>query len=192
MKLVLASTSKFKSEILNKVKLKHLVLENNFDESTLKCDDVYEYVMNLAYGKANSIKYKKDSAILGLDTVLYVNNKILEKPKDIEEAKENIRISSNNISKVITGICLINTNTKEVVKDYQETLIELNNISEEDIEFYIKNEKDALYVSGFVIESVLSNFIKKIDGSYYNILGIPVEKIYSYLLKWNIHLYDLD
>lgn len=192
MKLVLASTSKFKSEILNKVKLKHLVLENNFDESTLKCDDVYEYVMNLAYGKANSIKYKKDSVILGLDTVLYVNNKILEKPKDIEEAKENIRISSNNISKVITGICLINTNTKEVVKDYQETLIELNNISEEDIEFYIKNEKDALYVSGFVIESVLSNFIKKIDGSYYNILGIPVEKIYSYLLKWNIHLYDLD
>lgn len=192
MKLVLASTSKFKSEILNKVKLKHLVLENNFDESTLKCDDVYEYVMNLAYGKANSIKYKKDSIILGLDTVLYVNSKILEKPKDIEEAKENIRISSNNISKVITGICLINTNTKEVVKDYQETLIELDNISEEDIEFYIKNEKDALYVSGFVIESVLSNFIKKIDGSYYNILGIPVEKIYSYLLKWNIHLYDLD
>lgn len=192
MKLVLASTSKFKSDILNKVKLKHLVLENNFDENTLKCNDVYEYVMDLAYGKANSIKYKKDSIILGLDTVVYVNNKILEKPKDIEEAKDNIRISSNNISKVITGICLINTNTKEVVKDYQETLIELDNISEEDIEFYIKNEKDALYVSGFVIESVLSNFIKKIDGSYYNILGIPVEKIYSYLLKWNIHLCDLD
>ena len=192
MKLVLASTSKFKSEILNKVNLKHLVLENNFDESTLKCDDVYEYVMNLAYGKANSVKCKKDSIILGLDTVLYVNNKILEKPKDIEEAKDNIRISSNNISKVITGICLINTNTKEIVKDYQETLIELNNISEEDIEFYIKNEKDALYVSGFVIENTLSNFVKKIDGSYYNILGIPVEKIYSYLLKWNIHLYNLD
>lgn len=192
MKLILASTSKFKSEILNKVNLKHLVLENNFDESTLKCDDVYEYVMNLAYGKANSVKCKKDSIILGLDTVLYVNNKILEKPKDIEEAKDNIRISSNNISKVITGICLINTNTKEIVRDYQETLIELNNISEEDIEFYIKNEKDALYVSGFVIENTLSNFVKKIDGSYYNILGIPVEKIYSYLLKWNIHLCDLD
>lgn len=192
MKLVLVSTSKFKSEILNKVNLKHLVLENNFDESTLKCDDVYEYVMNLAYGKANSVKCKKDSIILGLDTVLYVNNKILEKPKDIEEAKDNIRISSNNISKVITGICLINTNTKEIVRDYQETLIELNNISEEDIEFYIKNEKDALYVSGFVIENTLSNFVKKIDGSYYNILGIPVEKIYSYLLKWNIHLCNLD
>ena len=192
MKLVLASTSKFKSEILNKVNLKHLVLENNFDESTLKCDDVYEYVMNLAYGKANNVKCKKDSIILGLDTVLYVNNKILEKPKDIEEAKDNIRISSNNISKVITGICLINTNTKEIVKDYQETLIELNNISEEDIEFYIKNETDALYVSGFVIENTLSNFVKKIDGSYYNILGIPVEKIYSHLLKWNIHLCNLD
>lgn len=192
MKLVLASTSKFKSEILNKVNLKHLVLENNFDESTLKCDDVYEYVMNLAYGKANSVKCKKDSIILGLDTVLYVNNKILEKPKDIEEAKDNIRISSNNISKVITGICLINTNTKEIVKDCQETLIELNNISEEDIEFYIKNEKNALYVSGFVIENTLSNFVKKIDGSYYNILGIPVEKIYSHLLKWNIHLCNLD
>mgnify|MGYP004640847743 FL=1 len=49
-----------------------------------------------------------------------------------------------------------------------------------------------MYASGFIIETVISNFIENINGSYYNILGIPVEKIYKYLLDWNMHLKDLN
>ena len=49
-----------------------------------------------------------------------------------------------------------------------------------------------MYASGFIVETIISNFIKNINGSYYNILGVPVEKVYEYLLKWNIHLKDLE
>ena len=103
MKLILASTSKFKSEILNKVNLKHLVLENYLDENNTTIDEVlldtnnvYEYVKELALGKAKSIDIKvNDAIILGLDTVVYIDDKILEKPKSLSEARYNINLCKN-------------------------------------------------------------------------------------------------
>ena len=62
------------------------------------------------------------------------------------------------------------------------------NYGKEDIDYYLKNEKDALYVSGFVIEGMMSNYINKINGSFYNILGVPVEEIYKNLKKMGYNL----
>ncbi len=192
MKLTLASTSKFKSEILDTVKLNHFLEESNFEEISSN-KDVYKYVMDLALGKALSIKNKVDSGIiLGLDTVVYANNQILEKPKSIDEVKKFLRMCSGNTTSVITGIALINKDTNEVIRDYAITKVTLREMNEQDIKYYIDNEPNMMYVSGFVIETVISNFIDKIDGSYYNILGVPVETIYKHLQNFNIHLSDLE
>lgn len=190
MKITLASTSKFKNNILNTVGISH-------DSVSPTCEEIsnyknpYEYVKDLSLKKAVSIKNHHTDIIIGLDTIVLINNKIVEKPKSIEEAKENLRNSSNNTTKVITGITLINNQTNEVITDYQETLVKFNAITEQDIDYYIENEKDAMYASGFIIETICSNFISKIDGSYYNILGVPVEKIYQILNGWNIYLKDI-
>ena len=192
MKLVLASTSKIKNEILNKVGMKHSNVKSTFEEVSNNKEDVYQYVKELAYGKAFNACMDDKSIILGLDTVVYVNGKILEKPKSIDEAKQNLKICSSNTSYVITGIALINKYNNQIINDYAETKVILNDICDEDIEYYIENEPDVMYASGFVIETIASNFIKKIDGSFYNILGVPVEKIYEYLKDWNIHLKDLE
>ncbi len=192
MKLVLASTSKIKNEILDKVGMKHSNVKSTFEEVSNNKENVYEYVKELAYGKACNACMDDKSIILGLDTVVYVNGKILEKPKSIDEAKQNLKICSSNTSYVITGIALINKYNNQVINDYAETKVILNDICDEDIEYYIENEPDVMYASGFVIETIASNFIKKIDGSFYNILGVPVEKIYEYLKGWNIHLKDLE
>ena len=193
MKLVLASTSKFKNEILDKVGMKHNSIDSVFDENSIDKLDVYKYVKALALGKANSVlNMVDDCIILGLDTIVYVDGKILEKPKDLNEARDNLKLSAGKTTSVITGICLINKVTNEVVSDYQETMVTLNDISENDLDYYIENEPDVMYASGFIIETIASNFIKKINGSFYNILGIPVEKIYEHLLRWNIHLKDLE
>lgn len=193
MKLVLASTSKLKNEILDKVGLNHSQMNSDFEEISLNKDNVYQYVKDLSYGKAKSIEDKVDKAIiLGIDTVVLSGNKILEKPNTKEEAKENLRNSSGKTTSVITGITLINKYTNEIVQDFQETKITLNEISDEDIEYYINNEPDVMFASGFIVETIVSNFIKNINGSFYNILGVPVEKIYEHLLDWNIHLKDLE
>lgn len=193
MKIILATTSKFKSEILNKVHIKHSMLESNFDEDSVNEENVYEYVKKLAYGKANSIKNKvNNSIIIGLDTVVLANNKILEKPKNLVEARKHIEMCKNNKTSVITGISIINTETGVVINDYAETFVTLRDISNIDIDYYIENEPDILYVSGFVIETIMSNFIDKIEGSYYNILGIPVEIIYKHINNIGYNLKDLE
>ena len=191
MQLVLASTSSFKSNVLKQACIKHIKKDSNYIEVKQDNEDVYEYVKRLSLEKARSVDIS-DSIVLGLDTVVVIGNKILEKPESIHESKENLRLFSNNTFKVITGIALINQMNNELVSDYQETFITLNKIDECDIDYYIENDSNVLYASGFTIETVVSNFINKIEGSFYNILGIPVEKIYEYLLKWNIHLKDLD
>ena len=135
-------------------------------------------------------------ASFGIEEVVmttgYMDNKIIEKPKSIEEARNNLKMASGKTTLVITGICLINQEKNEIIKTFQESKVIMNTISDEDIDFYINNEPDIMYASGFIIETVASNFINKIDGSFYNILGVPVEKICENLLKWDIHLKDLD
>lgn len=225
MKLILASSSKFKIDTFNKVGLKHISVDSKFEEDKLlkervknKNKDPYEYVKYLAEGKAKSalekiqkeIENKKenkskkenkneksiqdldDAIIIGLDTIVYSNGKILEKPKDVEEEKNNLKMSSENINRVITGIYLINLKTNEEIKDFQETKVHFKKIADEDIDYYINNEKDAKYASGYIMETYVSNFLEKIDGSFYNVLGSPVEKIYTHLNNWGIHLKDLD
>lgn len=193
MKLILASTSKLKNEILNKVGMNHDNIKSEFEEISDNTNDVYKYVMDLSYGKAKSVENKvTECIILGIDTVVYLNNKIIEKPKNIEEAKSNLINSAGKTTSVITGLTLINKITNEVIQDYQETKITLRDISNDDIEYYIENEPNVMYASGFIVETIASNFIEGINGSFYNILGVPVEKIYENLLKWNIHLKDLE
>lgn len=192
MKLVLASTSQFKSGIMDKVKMSHINVASNFEEVSFNTY-VYDYVKELALGKANSVKDKvTDSIILGIDTVVYINGKIIEKPKSISEVKDNLLLASNNTVSVISGIALINQIEEVTLSTYQETKVSFNKIDECDIDYYIDNEPDTMYASGFIVETIASNFIKKIDGSFYNILGVPVEKIYECLLSFNIHLKDLE
>lgn len=191
MKITLASTSKFKNQILDTVHIKHEQISPNCEEIS-NHQDPYEYVKDIAKQKLDSVSNHNTEIIISLDTIVLINTKIVEKPNTIEETKNNLRNSSNNTSKVITGIAMLNKNTNEVIVDYQETIVSFNEIDEEDIEFYIQNEPDAIYASGFIIETICSNFIKKIEGSYYNILGVPVEKIYQILRNWGIKLKNID
>lgn len=193
MKLILASTSKYKSGILNVAGLNHFVVESDFDEDSIEKVNVYDYVKNLSYGKAFSVNDKvMDGIILGLDTVVYVNGKILEKPEDLDEAREYIKMCSNNTALVVTGFTLINKRTNEIINDYCESSVSLRKIDNDDIDYYIENEPNILYSSGFIIETIMSNFINKIEGSFYNILGVPVETIYNHIYKMGYKLKDLE
>lgn len=193
MKVVLATTSKFKNQIMDTVGIKHSMIESDFEEDLVKEKDVYEYVKKLALGKANSVKDKvSNSIIIGLDTINYVDGIIQEKPKNLSDARKAIEMCKNNTTKVITGICIINQNTNETINTYAETKITLRDIDDNDIDYYMKNEPNIMYASGFILETILSNFIEKIEGSYYNILGVPVELIYKYINDMGYNLKDLE
>lgn len=193
MKVVLATTSKFKNQIMDTVGIRHSMIESDFDEDLVNEKDVYEYVKKLALGKASSVKDKvNNSIIIGLDTINYVDGIIQEKPKDLVDVRKNIEMCKNNTTKVITGICIINQNTNDIISTYAETKVTLRDIDDIDIDYYMENEPDIMYASGFILETILSNFIDKIEGSYYNILGVPVEVIYRYINDMGYNLKDLE
>lgn len=193
MKIILASTSKQKNDILNTVHIKHSQIAGEYKEMQVEGEDVYEYVKRLSLGKAKSVLSKcEDSIVIGLDTVCFVKGKILEKPKDEKEEREHIKLCSNAKTEVITGIAIINQKTGEKYNNFAKTVVKMRKISENDVNYYINNEKDWIYASGFIIETILSNFIKKIEGSYYNILGVPVEHIYKVINQMGYSLEDLE
>lgn len=87
---------------------------------------------------------------------------------------------------------MIDVEKDRILTDHQTTKVVMNEISEEDIKFYMDNDKDYMYVSGYVVETIASCFIKKIDGSFYNILGVPTEKIYEMIKKFGYKLNDFE
>lgn len=191
MEIVLASTSKFKSDILTRCHIKHKCMSIDYEENS-KESNYIAYVKELALGKAECLRNRVNGIIIGIDNVVVVDDKIIEKPKSIEEARSNLVKSSNNVSKVVSGLAIIDTINNKVINTYQETLVYLNEISDEDIEYYLSNEEGIMYAAGFIIENIASNFINRIEGSYYNILGVPVEKIYEILKGMGYSLKDIN
>lgn len=191
MEIVLASTSKFKSDILSRCHIKHKCMSIDYEENSNEID-YKKYVMELALGKAECLRNEVKGIIIGIDNVVVIDDKIIEKPKSIDEARSNLVKSSNNVSKVISGLAIIDTINDKIINTYQETLVYMNEISEDDIDYYIDNEDGVMYAAGFIIENIASNFINKIEGSYYNILGVPVEKIYEILKEWGYSLKDIN
>ena len=191
MEIVLASTSKFKSEILSRCHIKHKCMSIDYEENSNESNYI-EYVKELALGKAECLRNKVSGIIIGIDNVVVVDDVIIEKPKSIEEARSNLVNSSNKVSKVVSGLAIVDTINNKIINTYQETLVYMNEISEDDIDYYLNNEEGIMYAAGFIIENIASNFINKIDGSYYNILGVPVEKIYEILKDMGYNLKDIN
>ena len=193
MKLILASTAKNKSDILNTVMIKHECKGSDFNERAVECKNVYDYVKELSLGKAKDVANKvSNSVILGLDTVCVIGGEVVLKPKSVEDVKNSIRKSSGSTNKVITGIALIDQTTGKTINTYSETKVTFKHIDEDMIDYYAKHEPNAMYASGFIVETFLSNFIDKIEGSYYNILGVPCEKIFDGLKELGYNIFDIN
>lgn len=192
MKIILATSSKFKSKILSNCHIKHTTESSNFYEISDK-SNVYEWVEDVAYGKALNVANNHiNEIIIGVDTVVYFNKKIIGKPLNREIARNVLNNLSGNENSIITGIALINLKTNQIVKTFSETKVKFRNISNEDINYYIDNEEYILDSSGYIIDNILSCFIDRIDGSYYNILGMPVETIYMELEKMGYKFIDFE
>jgi septum formation protein len=136
MEIVLASTSKFKSEILSRCHIKHKCMSINYEENSNK-SNYKEYVMELALGKAECLRNLVNGIIIGIDNVVVMDGKIIEKPRSLEEARCNLINSSNNLSNVICGLAIIDTINHRMVNTYVETLVYFNNIDDEDMLVYL-------------------------------------------------------
>jgi len=185
MKYILASKSPRRSEILLKAGFKFKVIPSNIDESKISINlTPKDYCVELAKLKAYDIANKnKNCTIIGSDTIVYINNSILNKPKNFNDAKKMLSMLSNNTHSVLTGVSIVNINEKIDFNFYESTEVSFYKISDLEIENYINKFKPYDKAGSYGIQDGSNLFVKKIVGSYENIVGFPISKFYQSLKK---------
>lgn len=194
-KFILASNSPRRKELLAMIGLEFEVKPANIDENITDYFDFSDYVMKLSKQKAEFIaeylqktNLQKSNAgekyiILAADTIVAINGQVLNKPLDYKEAFEMLSLLSNNTHEVYTGFCLINSETKKVVTDFEVTKVTFRELSNIEIDDYIQTGSPMDKAGAYGIQEDLGAvFVSRIDGDYYNVVGLPLQKLYISLM----------
>jgi septum formation protein len=180
VKIILASASERRQELLGRIIENFTVLVSDFDESNVeKTDNISRYVEEIALGKAMDVKKKvaEPSLIIAADTVVCLENEILGKPKDKLDAQYMLSKLSGSTHKVYTGVVLINTDTGKVLKDSVETQVFFSKLTEKQINNYIETGDPMDKAGAYGIQGKAGVFVKEIRGCYYNVVGLPLNKL---------------
>lgn len=180
-KIILATTSLYRKETFGYLGIDFESEGSDVDEAQLKRNEPEELVKQLSKLKAEAVaKNHSDTIVIGMDSVTYFNGQILEKPKSKEEDFQRLKALSGNNHQFYTGIHMINTGSGKVLSKIVKTDILMRELSEEEINKYLDEDPNFnTYALGYdPVKHYSASFVKKIEGSYYNLLGgIPLEMI---------------
>lgn len=192
-KIVLASNSKQRKDILDMIGLKYEVIISNIEENSDK-KIPEEYVMELSKNKVLNVskKINDKKIIIGADTIIYYNNKIYEKPKTKEEAYNNLKDMSGNLTTAITGITIYDMYKNKIISCYDKCDVLFKNINEDEIKWYIFKEKNILNRCGYVILGKASLFIEKINGDYNTVFGLSPSILFEKLNEIGYKISDFE
>ncbi|MAI88219.1 MAG: septum formation protein Maf [Candidatus Marinimicrobia bacterium] len=181
-KLILASSSERRKDILKMVKLNFDVIPSNIDENYEKKLSPKQIVKKLSQKKAMAVSNKyPNSYVIGADTIVNVKNKILNKPKNKIEAFKMLKFLSNTEHLVLTGVCLINKKDNVIFNFVEITKVYFYKLDEELILRYINTKSPYDKSGSYGIQDYSAGFVKKIEGCYYNVVGFPISKFLNVL-----------
>ncbi|GKU23385.1 Maf-like protein [Clostridium folliculivorans] len=185
MNFILASASDRRKELLSRLVKEYEVIPSSFDEDSVKfAGDVGNYVKELSLGKAEYIRndIKKPSIIIAADTVVSLEDKVLGKPKDKGDAFKMLQSLSGKTHQVYSGITVINTENNKLISDYVCTDVTFSELSKEEIDEYINTGEPMDKAGSYGIQGFGGVFVEKIDGCYYSVVGLPLNKLKNILI----------
>lgn len=184
MKIILASASPRRQELLTKAGIVFDIIPSQVEEIFNNEVSVEEAVMDLAYQKAKWVqnKEKTDALVIGSDTIVVINNEVLGKPKDHGDAVRMLSLLESNIHEVITGVSLIKE--EKTINFYEKTLVYFKPMTKENIEQYIKEENVYDKAGSYAIQGEAMKYIDHIEGDYYNVIGLPIDRLLKELKKF--------
>ncbi len=198
-KIILASKSIDRSEILNKLNISFETLNTNINESNYKdqYSDPIDLVKELA--KAKALKAKEllknesmEAIIIAADTIVELNSKIIGKAQNETEAFQILKSLTNRSHNLITGIALTDIDDPKIIVVYDITVVTFLDLSDDDIRNYIEIEEWKGRAGAYSIMDRASLFIKEIQGSPSNVIGLPMQKIFKILRsEFNLNLFEL-
>jgi len=182
-KIILASKSPRRIEMLSKYFKDIKIYVSDIHESVNQNDLPQTTVMKIAFEKANAVLKVCDEQgiIIAADTIVYLDE-VMGKPKSYDDGFEMIKRLSGKEHKVFTGICIIDTVSNKKVVDYEETIVEFNVLRDEQIIKYLNTGEYKDKAGSYGIQGYGELLVKKINGCYNNVKGLPLSKL-NYLLK---------
>ncbi len=180
--LVLASRSPRRSELLRNAGIPFIVRPADVDETPRAGERAQEYTQRIAEEKARAAETEPGEVVLGADTVVTIDGHLLGKPSGNEDAARMLRMLSGRRHEVFTGICL--KRGDHIVRDCAQTAVWFAPLSAPEIRDYITSEEPMDKAGAYAIQGLASKFIERIDGSYGNVVGLPVALVYHYLREF--------
>ena len=183
-KLILASGSPRRKEILTAVNWPFEAVAANIDESRRDSEEALTYVKRLAETKARAVATRFSSGlVLGADTVVVVDGEILGQPREPNEARRMLKLLSGKWHEVLTGVFLMRAPNGQAVIDHEITRVRFAELSAAEIDWYVATGEPLDKAGAYAIQGQAGLFIKEIEGDYFNIVGLPIRLVYELTLK---------
>lgn len=179
-KIVLASASPRRRELLQNMGLDFEIITSDGAEQVFENELPQDIVKRLSSEKALNVAKRApydDCIVIGADTVVAIDGKILGKPVDEGDAKRMLTLLSGRTHKVYTGVSVIETTSGERVSDYVETEVKFVNLTERQIEKYVSSGEPMDKAGAYGIQDLGAMLVEKINGDYFNVVGLPVSRL---------------
>jgi septum formation protein len=185
-KIILASASPRRQQFFNDLDLDFEIRLKDIEEIYPECLQGVDITNYLAELKASAFEgeLKENDLLITSDTIVWLNNKALGKPKNYDDAFDILKSLSNATHEVITSVCFKTTNKIETL--FEVTKVTFNSLSDDTIYYYLDNYKPFDKAGAYGIQEWIGLIgITRIDGSYTNVVGLPTEKVYQYLSEFS-------
>ncbi len=185
--LILASKSPRRRYLLNQAGLSFSVIPSNIDEKSVPKSSPENYARLLAEAKASDISKKyPEKWVIGADTIVLINGSILGKPGSIAEARAMLKRLSGRTHKVLTGYCICCKNKKQHFSETKTTKVVFKKLTDEEIKWYTHTKEPFDKAGAYAIQGLGTFLVKSINGSYTNVVGLPVCEVIEFLLKQGV------
>lgn len=193
MRLILASGSTTRQDIFKMIGWKYEVVKSLIEEKGDKTNPE-QYVMDLSNNKAVSVaaKIKENALIVAADTIIYMNGAIFEKPKNKQEAFQNIKKMSGQVTYAITGVTIKDLYQNKEICFSDKAEVHIRNVTDDEIKWYVENEKDIFDRAGYAMLGKAALFLDKVNGDYNTLFGISPSMLYEKFKELGYTIYDFE
>ncbi len=186
-RIVLASTSPRRKELLEQIGLQFEVEPSNFDEDIAPGSEPHEMAKKLSLGKARAAARKhRNALIIAADTFVVIGDRILGKPHTDSQAREMLRALNDQAHSVVTGFTILDTETGKVLSRSVETMVHMRKQTLTEIDSYVRTKEPLDKAGGYAIQGRGAVLVERIEGDYSNVVGLPLSALAESLKEFGI------
>ena len=188
MRIILASTSPRRKELLSSLNVSFEVISKNVEEKIDEKKNHYEECMKTAKEKAQAVfnDLDGDVIVIGSDTIVSFNGKVYGKPKDYDDAFKMLKEFSNHKHEVISSVCMLVRKDNKIYEEltYDKCSVYISAMSDSEINAWINSNDVYTKAGAYAIQEGFGKYVKKIEGDYFSIVGFPLHLVYELLKKY--------